>query len=449
MAVKDTRPGKEASGPSNVNPKGRQNSGEIKLPWLAIFALAMGMLVYGVAESYGPVTAITNIIPSQFYYLSLSLSFIAAGFGALLAGFLTDKLGRKPAFLIIGGMVIVGTAVFLVAPTNAAALIISFILVGMGAIGAETPIITAIAELIPARFRGRLETIVQNFGNIGVAIVFIPALIRLSFAQDLTAYAILLIAPIIALVVGYWAVSESRPWEAVTGKASEDIKQAWKTVDKEEVEAVNPTVGLGRRYFFITLIGIVQDVAFVWIAYDIGYLYFVNYSAVIPVIGGIMMAVVGILAGIFFVHRLPRKTFAVLAYGLLVVLWAILWIYVVSTGNYSGLPLLVIVAILFIPTELTWSARAMLNPELFPTKTRGRWVSFTRAAVWIISGIITLLLSVYYYPGAATQTSSMFNISTAIVMAIFLAGLIMSIVWYFKGFETGRKSLSGFDIKSE
>jgi hypothetical protein len=25
----------------------------------------------------------------------------------------------------------------------------------------------------------------------------------------------------------------------------------------------------------------------------------------------------------------------------------------------------------------------------------------------------------------------------------------MSIVWYFKGFETGRKSLSGFDIKSE
>ncbi len=417
-----------------------------KIPWLAVFALAMGMLVYGVAESYGPVTAVTSLIPQQYYYLSLSVAFIAGGFGALLAGYLTDKIGRKNSFMIVAAMVLIGTAIFLAAPTNAVALVISFILVGMAAIGMETPILTALSEFIPPKYRGNLLTIVQNFGNIGVAIVFIPAIIGLSAAQDTVAYALLLVAPLIALVLGYWFVTESRPWEAVTGKATTDVKEAWKSVEKEEAELVQPTAGMGFRYLFITVIGIVQDVAFVWITYDIGFLYFTDYSSLIPLIGGITMAIVGIIVGVFFVHRLSRRSFAIVSYGILVVLWALLWAYVVATGSTAGLPLLLLVTILFIPTELTWSTRAMLEPEVFPTKSRGRWVSYARTVVWIVAGVITLLLSVYYFPSSQAQFSYMFNVSSAIVMVIFLLGLLLSVAWYFKGFETGGKSLAGHDV---
>jgi MFS family permease len=434
-----------------TNASGNAAAGQVqtksRIPWLAIFALAMGMLVYGVAESYGPVFAITSIIPSSYYYLSLSAGFIAGGFGALLAGYMTDYLGRRLSFLITAAMIFIGIAIYLAAPTNAAAIIISFILVGMAAIGAETPILTAISESVPAKYRGNLLVVVQNFGNIGVALVFIPALLGLSSVQDEVAYALLLLAPLIALIVGYFSVKESVPWEAAE-KTPESVKEAWQKVDQEAVEHVRPTMSVPMRWFLITLIGIVQDVAFVWITYDIGYLYFSEYSSVVPVIGGFGMAIVGILFGIFFVHKISRKNAALLAYGSQFILWILLWAYVAATGATAGLLLLALIAIQFFGVELTWGVRAMLEPEVFPTISRGRWVSLARTFVWIIAGVITMVLSLYFYPSSSAQFMPFFNYSSAAVAVVFLLGLLASVYWYYKGFETGGKSLAGHDIKS-
>ncbi|NAY81580.1 MAG: MFS transporter [Thaumarchaeota archaeon] len=407
----------------------------------------MGMLVYGVAESYGPVFAITSIIPSSYYYLSLSAGFIAGGFGALLAGYMTDYLGRRTSFLITAAMIVIGIAIYLAAPTNAAAIIISFILVGMAAIGAETPILAAISESVPAKYRGNLLVVVQNFGNICVALVFIPALLGLSSIQDEVAYALLLLAPLIALIVGYFSVKESVPWEAAE-KTPESVKEAWQKIDQEAVEHVRPTMSVPMRWFLITLIGIVQDVAFVWITYDIGYLYFSEYSSVVPVIGGFAMAILGIVFGVFFVHKISRKNATLLAYGSQFILWILLWAYVATTGATAGLLLLALITIQFFGVELTWGVRAMLEPEVFPTISRGRWVSLARTFVWIIAGVITMVLSLYFYPSTSAQFMPFFNYSSAVVAVVFLVGLLAAIYWYYKGFETGGKSLAGHDIKS-
>ncbi len=433
-----------ASGKSGAN----QVQTKSRIPWLAIFALAMGMLVYGVAESYGPVFAITSIIPEQYYYLSLSAGFIAGGFGALLAGYMTDYLGRRKAFLITAAMIVIGIAIYLAAPNNAAAIIISFILVGMAAIGAETPILAAISESVPAKYRGNLLVVVQNFGNIGVALVFIPALLGFSSIQDEVAYALLLLAPLIALIIGFFSVKESVPWEAAEKKTPESVTEAWQKVDQEAVEHVRPTMGVPMRWFLITLIGIVQDVAFVWITYDIGFLYFTDYSSVVPVIGGFAMAILGILFGIFFAHKISRKNAALLAYGSQFILWLLLWAYVAATGVTSGTVLLAIIAIQFFAVELTWGVRAMLEPEVFPTISRGRWVSLARTFVWIIAGTITMVLSIYFYPTSPSQFTPFFNYSSAAVAVVFLIGLLASVYWYYKGFETGGKSLAGHDIKA-
>jgi len=434
-----------------TNASGNAAAGQVqtksRIPWLAIFALAMGMLVYGVAESYGPVFAITSIIPSSYYYLSLSAGFIAGGFGALLAGYMTDYLGRRTSFLITAAMIVIGIAIYLAAPTNVAAIIISFILVGMAAIGAETPILAAISESVPAKYRGNLLVVVQNFGNIGVALVFIPALLGLSSIQDEVAYALLLLAPLIALIVGYFSVKESVPWEAAE-KTPESVKEAWQKIDQEAVEHVKPTMSVPMRWFIITLIGIVQDVAFVWITYDIGYLYFSEYSSVVPVIGGFAMAILGIVFGVFFAHKISRKNAALLAYGSQFILWILLWAYVAATGATTGLLLLALITIQFFGVELTWGVRAMLEPEVFPTISRGRWVSLARTFVWIIAGVITMVLSLYFYPSTSAQFMPFFNYSSAAVAVVFLVGLLAAIYWYYKGFETGGKSLAGHDIKS-
>ncbi|MFP3133591.1 MAG: MFS transporter [Nitrososphaeria archaeon] len=408
------------------------------VPWLAILALGMGMLVYGIAESYGPVAAISSIIPSKFSYLGFGLPYIAGGVGSLFAGIMTDRLGRRNSFLTVASMIIVGVVIFLTFPTSTAALIISFILIGMAAIGLETPIITVISEIVPAKWRGNVEVVVQNFGNLGVALVFIPALLGFTAAQSDLAYGILFIAPLAAMLIGYWGVKETLPWKSAKEGSKEDVKKAWENVDKGHVEAVKPTSPFWFRLLFITVIGIVQDVAFVWITYDVAYYYFASSVAdIVPVIGGITMMVVGISFGIFFAHKFSRKSATTFSYGLLVALWAILWIYVALTKSSSGLPLLALMTILFVPTELTWGTRAMLTPELFKTEQRGTYVSIVRTLVWIITGLITMVLSYIVLP---------FNVSSAIVMAIFIIGFAFTLAWQIKGFETGGKSLSGLDL---
>ena len=416
---------------------GKSELAPAKFPWGAIIALAMGMLVYGVAESYGPVAAIGGVIPSNYAFLALSLPYVAGGFGALLSGYLADAVGRRNSFMLTAAMILAGIIIYVLAGTNIVALVASFILIGMAAIGLETPVLSIIAETVPAKWRGNMEVIVQNFGNLGVAIVFIPLLLGFSEAQQEVAIALLFLAPLAALVMGYFMVEETLPWRAATGKANIDAVNAWKAVDGD-AEPVTPTMSLPLRFLIITLIGIVQDVAFVYITYDLGFLYFSSsLASEIPLIGGLIMVVVGIAFGLAAVHKASRKAVSLASYGALAALWAVLWAYEAVTRDVASNTLLLLTALLFIPVETTWGVRAMLEPEVFPTQKRGKYVSYARTLVWIIAGTITGLLSFYVMP---------FNAEAGIVMAIFLVGLAMTMLWYFKGFETSKKSLVGHDI---
>jgi MFS family permease len=406
-------------------------------PWGSIIALAMGMLVYGVAESYGPVAAIGNIIPTKYAFLALSLPYIAGGFGSLLSGYLTDSIGRRNSFILTAALILAGVAIYVAAGSNVIALVTSFILIGMAAIGLETPVLSIIAESVPAKWRGNIEVIVQNFGNLGVAIVFIPLLLGFSALQTEVAIVLLFLAPLAALIIGYFMVEESLPWKALAGKADLDVNDAWKSIDGE-TEPVSPTLSIPLRFLIITIIGIAQDVAFVYITYDVGFLYFSSsLASEIPLIGGLMMVIVGIIFGAAIVHRVSRKAASLASYGLLALLWIILWTYEAITRDISSTTLLALTALLFIPVETTWGVRAMLEPEMFPTQMRGKYVSYVRTLVWIIAGTITGLLSLYVLS---------FNAEAAIVTAIFITALAMTFLWYLKGFETGKKSLAGHDV---
>ena len=172
---------REAPEVSKGNGKVSTNKQE-KIPWSVLVALGMGMLVYGVAESVCPVTAITGIIPPNYAFLGYSLPYIAGGVGAFLAGYMADYMGRKTSFVVTIAMLLIGLALYELyqAYDIIALLLISFILVGMSAIGLESPILAMMSEEASARTRGSLLVITQNFGNLGVAIVFIPVLLGLS-----------------------------------------------------------------------------------------------------------------------------------------------------------------------------------------------------------------------------------------------------------------------------
>ncbi|MEM4150438.1 MAG: MFS transporter, partial [Conexivisphaerales archaeon] len=324
--------------------------------------------------------------------------------------------------------------------TNVPVLIISFILVGMAAIGLESPVLSMMSEAVPAKQRGRSLTIVQNFGNLGVAITFIPLLLGLTGAVNTTAIALLFIAPLIALIVIVVWAKESIPWQSVSGKSEENIQEAWESIEEKGTENIVPSAGMGFRFLTLILIGIIQDVAFVYITYGVSYSYFFPIAPDVALVGGLTMVVVGIIAGIWVVHKVSRKSYATFSYVLLVILWALIWIYVDVTGDFASSRLLALMAIPFIAVETTWSSRAMLEPELFPTKRRGTYISIVRFVVWVTTGIITGILT-YYAPA--------FNVAMAVTMVIFLIGAVAAWVWQVKGFETGRRSLAGHDVKTK
>lgn len=449
----------QPNGSSNSSPanepltSGPKNSGErngTKYPWAVFVALAMGMLVYGVAESYGPVFAIGGIIPAKYAFLGLSLPYIAGGVGALLSGGLADRIGRKGSFMITSGMIVVGIAIYALGqltPNTSSiylvTLIISFILIGMAAIGLETPVLSMMAEAVPAQSRGKSLVIVQNFGNIGVGITFIPLLLGFSRFSNEAALILLFFAPLVALAIAWRLMSESAPWTAIKRSGNMDVEDAWQEQDGK-AEKVRVSVGLPMRFLILILIGVAQDVAFVYFSYGVGYDYFsLGTAEIIPVVGGLTMAVVGVVAGFLFVDKVSRKSFTIFSYGILVVLWALLWGYVAISHATTGLLLLAVMTLLFIPGEITWASRGMLEPELFPTLKRGTYVSLVRFTVWVTAGVITGSLTLLAERGFS------FNGSATVVMVVFVVSLAMTILWQRRGFETKSMSLSGLDAKAK
>ena len=422
--------------------------------WATLAALSLGMLVYGLAESYGPVFVASNALSQSNSWLGYSAPFIAGGFGALVAGYLAERLGRRASFMLTAAMVVVGLALYLpvglgVLPSSSslglADLVASMALVGMAAIGLETPILTMIAESAAARERGKYLVIAQNFGNLGVALAWVPMMVLgvSSAKAETLAYIVALVlmfaGPLAGLVIAWLKVSESLPWMAL--KEGRNPLEAWREIDRSE-DAVTPTAGLGLRIFTLITLGIVQDVGFIYFVYEApglfrGELAGTELSALVPMIGGFIMTIVGVVTGLTIASGVSRRRFALASFGLMAALWGALWAVGAASGFTANAAVLAIFALLMVPTELTWAARALLEPELFPTKGRGLYVSLVRASVWIASGIITGLLALESVPMVA---------ALAAVTAVMALGVASSALWYVRGFETAGKSLAGLDL---
>jgi MFS family permease len=88
--------------------------------------------------------------------------------GALVFGYLTDRLGRRPLFMVTLGLYLVATAL-----TAASWNLMSFaafrFLTGAGIGGEYAAINSAIQEFVPARFRGRVDLAVNGSFWIGAA----------------------------------------------------------------------------------------------------------------------------------------------------------------------------------------------------------------------------------------------------------------------------------------
>ncbi len=151
--------------------------------------------------------------------LVASASFVGMAVGAVAAGLLADRFGRRPVFqwsVLLWGA---GSWLCSTAP-NAQMLIVWRVLVGIG-MGMEFPIAqTLLSEFVPATHRGRLIALMDGVWPIGFICAGVLSYVVLPQLGWRTVFALLAIPAAIVLVVRL-VVPESPRWLEHRGREAE------------------------------------------------------------------------------------------------------------------------------------------------------------------------------------------------------------------------------------
>jgi MFS family permease len=163
--------------------------------------------------------------------------------GALGFGWLTDRIGRKKLFFITLALYLTATAATALS-WNVASYALFRFLTGAGIGGEYTAINSTIQELVPARYRGWTDLVINGSFWIGAAIGAIAAIVLLDPAvlgPDLgwrLAYLTGAVLGLVVFVMRMW-IPESPRWLMIHGRPD----QAHAIVDEIEQSVVGRTQG--------------------------------------------------------------------------------------------------------------------------------------------------------------------------------------------------------------
>ena len=207
-----------------------------RLPWsrfhtLVIVALGITWVLDGLEVTLaGAVSGALKLSPvlrmtDAQVGLSASLYLAGAVIGACFFGWLTDKLGRKKLFSITLGVYLLATALT-ACSWDVASFVVFRFFTGAGIGGEYAAINSAIQELIPARYRGRIDLGINGSYWIGAALGALGTVLLLEpgwLAVDVgwrAAFGIGAVLGLFILCLRAW-LPESPRWLMVHGRVDE------------------------------------------------------------------------------------------------------------------------------------------------------------------------------------------------------------------------------------
>ncbi len=213
-----------------------------RLPWSPfhtrmVIALGVAWILDGLEITVA--SSVTDVLTKPE---TLGLSSAAAGLvasvylagevvGALFFGRLSDKLGRRNLFMITLGVYLVGSGLTALTLGNGVAwvgyLYLTRFIAGMGIGGEYAAINSAIDELIPSRYRGRVDIMVNGTYWAGAILGTLGSLIFLNVLSLSVGWRIaFLIGPVLGLVILFVRrhLPESPRWQVMNGREQEAEK---------------------------------------------------------------------------------------------------------------------------------------------------------------------------------------------------------------------------------
>jgi MFS family permease len=254
-----------------------------RLPWSRFFtklviALGIAWILDGleitIAANVGPDLTLHNtlnlgagsVADIAWWYL------IGEVIGALFFGRLSDKLGRKNLFVITLGVYLIGSGLTAATPGGGSwiwFLYATRIIAGMGIGGEYAAINSAIDEMIPAKYRGRIDLAVNGTYWAGALIGTAATLFLLNHVTPEWGWRIAyLVGPVLALVIIFVRrnLPESPRWQIMHGHQAEAeasireieehveaTKGPLPPVDESKELEITPTRQIGYLRLLITL----------------------------------------------------------------------------------------------------------------------------------------------------------------------------------------------------
>src|SRR5689334_9504996 len=207
-----------------------------RLPWSPfhtrmVVALGVAWILDGLEITVASAIADTLTKPETLHLSSTAVGLLATVYligevvGALYFGHLSDRLGRRKLFMITLGVYLVGSGLTALTLGSGSGWLIFLYLTrfvaGMGIGGEYAAINSAIDELIPARFRGRVDIAVNGTYWAGAVLGTLGSYILLNHVELSLGWRLgFLIGPVLGLVILVVRrhLPESPRWQIMHGR---------------------------------------------------------------------------------------------------------------------------------------------------------------------------------------------------------------------------------------
>ena len=206
-----------------------------RLPWSRfhtrmVTALGVAWILDGleitIASNVGPDLTLSGTLHMSASAVADIATWYLIGqvIGALFFGQLSDKLGRKNLFMVTLGVYLIGSGLTAATPRGGYWFIFLYltrVIAGMGIGGEYAAINSAIDEMIPARYRGRVDLAVNGTYWAGAFLGTIVTLYALNHITTTLGWRVAyLVGPVLALVIILVRrnLPESPRWQIMHGR---------------------------------------------------------------------------------------------------------------------------------------------------------------------------------------------------------------------------------------
>lgn len=348
---------------------------------------------------------------------------LGAAVGALAAGPLTDRFGRKSLLMADAGIYALG-AILSALTINAAMLIASRTLIGL-AVGADSAIATAyIAEFAPKGRRGQLSIIQQWMITVGILASYLIALLIFAVApghaQDVDWRLILGIGAIPAIVAvalrarmpesPRWLIQQGRYADTSDALAKlgvdvseEDVRRTADKIEKAEAKQAEQrrrlwTPGVKRALAVVSVFFVFQQITGINVPFYYGPQLlgdlFKNpgdtavHAAMAGLISAAILGAVNVVATYFgfrWIDKVGRRPLALWGYAGMA---AFMLVAAAGVAWLTGTPKVVVVMVGFSIFIASFAMGVggtgwLLQGEVFPTAVRGRAAATGAGVNWI------------------------------------------------------------------